>query len=234
MIVANLKMNLPDENLKNYLKKINSLKKNVVICVPCTHLHQASKYESKYIKIASQNIHNETKGAFTGAISSTLLKDININYCLIGHSERRELFFETDEMINLKVKNALNNNFKIILCIGEKIKKTDIKIQLLSALNGIDLSDLNDIVIAYEPLYSIGTGKIASIKTITNRIEYIFNLLKLKYQTIKRDDIKILYGGSVDDSNIESIKSTGIDGVIIGCASLNTEKMISIVRKFYV
>ena len=214
--------------LKNFKKK-NSVK--IIYCPPSTLIYpMKERLKKTKIKVGAQNCHeNINYGAFTGSINSRMLKDAGANYILIGHSENRE-YGETDSLINLKIKSALKSGLKVIFCIGEsfkeKRKKVTKKILNKQIKFGLDkIKDKKNVIIAYEPIWSIGTGLIPKSKELFKTIDFIKKKLKKN---------RVLYGGSVNPKNISQLKTIkNIDGFLIGGASQNTKKFIDIIQKTY-
>lgn len=208
-------------------------KTEVLVFPPFTSLY-AVKGLSNRVKIGAQNLHFEKEGAFTGEISPLMLENI-VDYVLIGHSERRELFHESDEDINKKIKTALAHGFTPLLCIGETLEereaeKTYSKIveQLDKDLAELNPSDVQKVIIAYEPIWAIGTGKTASPEQAQEVHEFIRKILKNKSET--PETMKILYGGSVKPENSLNILSKkDINGVLIGGASLKVDSFFDII-----
>jgi len=231
-VVANLKMNMNLEDCKNYLDKTKGkidTGLNVIICPSFLYLNL---FKSDEFKVGAQNCYKQKEGSFTGEVSPYQLKSINVDYVILGHSERRKIFNENDKLIAEKVIETLKNNIKPIICIGETtserdLKKTDIVIkkQLLEALKYIDSDMINDIFIAYEPVWAIGTGNIPSLNDIEEIVNYIKEIVNNKYNK----NIKVLYGGSINNENIQEIITlNNIDGVLIGNASLNPDGFIKL------
>ncbi len=187
------------------------------------------------IKLCAQNVFYEKKGAYTGEISPVMLKDLNVEYVIIGHSERRKYFYETDEIINRKIKACIDENLNVIFCIGETIEERQanktfdiLKRQIEKGLEGI--TNPEAIVLAYEPVWAIGTGIVASEAQIEEAHAFIRKRLK-EFYSDKADKIRILYGGSVTPENIYSIMNTeNVDGVLVGGASLDPVKFSKIVK----
>jgi len=187
------------------------------------------------IKVGAQNVFYENKGAYTGEVSPVMLKDLNVDYVIIGHSERRKYFHETDEIINLKIKATMSENLNVIFCIGETLEEREsektfdvLKKQIEKGLENIE--KYNSLVLAYEPVWAIGTGKVASELQIEEAHAFIRNRLKDIYSD-KADRIRILYGGSVSPENIHSIMNiANVDGVLVGGASLDPEKFLKIIK----
>lgn len=187
------------------------------------------------IKVGAQNVFYENKGAYTGEVSPVMLKDLNVDYVIIGHSERRKYFHETDEIINLKIKATMSENLNVIFCIGETLEEREsektfdvLKKQIEKGLKNIE--KYNSLVLAYEPVWAIGTGKVASEFQIEEAHAFIRNRLKDIYSD-KADRIRILYGGSVSPENIHPIMNiANVDGVLVGGASLDPEKFLKIIK----
>ncbi|MFW5794467.1 MAG: triose-phosphate isomerase [Bacillota bacterium] len=190
--------------------------------------------QGEEINIGAQNMFYEDEGAFTGEISGPLLKSYNVDYVLIGHSERRQYFHETDKIVNKKIKAAIRNDLLPIVCVGEKLADREkgytnkvLKKQVKNAFKDISAIEMKDIVIAYEPIWAIGTGKTATAKQADEACGYIRELIKDLYGDVVAGDIRIQYGGSVTPANIdELIAKENIDGALIGGASLDPEKFI--------
>ena len=178
------------------------------------------------IKIAAQNMYYEDEGAFTGEISWKMLKEVGVEYVILGHSERRNIFGETDELINKKVKKALEIGMKPILCVGEKLEEREneltyavVETQIRKGLKGI--KDIENVIIAYEPVWAIGTGKVATPNQAQEVHKFIRNLLAKMYSKEIAEKIRILYGGSIKPNNFFNlIIQPDIDGGLVGGASL--------------
>lgn len=190
------------------------------------------------IKLCAQDVFWEKEGAYTGEVSPLMLKDVGCEYVIIGHSERRRYFKETDEDVNKKLKAVISEGLKPILCIGETLEErekgetfTVLKRQLTIGLNGIALEDISKVTIAYEPVWAIGTGRNATPDQIKEAHCYIQSVL-LKEKGVEKDNaVRILYGGSVTPDNIdELIRTPGVDGVLVGGASLKVSSFVSIVK----
>tara|TARA_Y100001935_G_scaffold238433_1_gene225058 strand:- start:123 stop:863 length:741 start_codon:yes stop_codon:yes gene_type:complete len=221
-------------SLDKVIKFLKSNKKNklkIIYCPPNTLIRSfVKKLKKTKIEIGAQNCHHSYDyGAFTGQVNSIMLKNVGSKYIILGHSENRQLG-ETDNLINLKIKNAIKSGLKVIFCIGEtlkqrKEKKTNqiLKKQINKGLKSI--KNKSQIMIAYEPVWSIGTGVIPKEAALTQTILFIKSRFKNKYP-------KILYGGSVNGNNIEKLKKIpNIDGFLIGGASQNSKKFIDIIKK---
>jgi triosephosphate isomerase len=217
------------------LDRIEGVQK--VLCPPFVSLVAVSMMlENSSIKLGAQNMYFEAKGAYTGEISPLMLREL-CEFVILGHSERRWYFGETDEQVNKKVKAALANKLKPILCVGERLEdneggKTEevVSRQVTAALSGIE--PVRDLVIAYEPVWAIGTGKAASGKQATATIQFIRDVLAKLWNKTVAQDLRILYGGSVTGANIaEFISHPEIDGALVGGASLKAEEFVGIVEK---
>ena len=244
VIAGNWKMNmLPNETI-NFIEglsqEIKDVKNEIILCVPYTDLFYALlTAQNTNIKIGAQNMHWKEKGAYTGEISGQMLKSIGVEYVIIGHSERRQYFAETDETVNLKVKSALENNLKPIICVGETLEQREhgetekiIESQIKLALKDLTKEQIRAIIIAYEPVWAIGTGKTATPEEANNVIKYIRKQIKELYNEEIAENIIIQYGGSVIASNAEELfNMSDIDGALVGGASLNFKEFSEIVNK---
>lgn len=244
VIAGNWKMNmLPNETI-NFIEglsqEIKDVKNEIILCVPYTDLFYALlTAQNTNIKIGAQNMHWKEKGAYTGEISGQMLKSIGVEYVIIGHSERRQYFAETDETVNLKVKSALKNNLKPIICVGETLEQREhgetekiIESQIKLALKDLTKEQIRAIIIAYEPVWAIGTGKTATPEEANNVIKYIRKQIKELYNEEIAENIIIQYGGSVKASNAEELfNMSDIDGALVGGASLNFKEFSEIVNK---
>ena len=216
-------------NFFKTFKKNNSIK--IIYCPPSTLIRPMSKKLIKsQIEVGAQNCHEQdTYGAFTGSINSTMLKSVGAKYVIIGHSENRQAG-ETDKLINLKIKSALKSGLKIIFCIGETLNERRKKIttKVLNKQINLGLHKIKNnkkILIAYEPIWSIGTGLIPKSNELYDTVSFIKKRIK---------NFKVLYGGSVNPKNIHQLKSiNNIDGFLIGGASQDPKKFIDIIKKTY-
>lgn len=211
----------------------------VVVCAPFVLLNDIKKeIEGSKLKLGAQNMHWEENGAFTGEISPIMLKDIGVDYVIIGHSERRQYFNETDENVNKKVKAAIKHDIKPIICVGETLDerengqaKEKVKNQVIRAFEDINNNDVLKTVIAYEPIWAIGTGKTASSEDANDMIGYIREILMEKYGVDISEEVRIQYGGSVKPKNVtEIMNQSDIDGALVGGASLKADDFIEIVK----
>jgi triosephosphate isomerase len=223
--------------LKERLNDVKGAK--VIICPPFTSLSAAKKgIDNSSISLGAQNMHWEEKGAYTGEISPTMLLTAGCKYVIIGHSERRNLFFETDDWVNAKVKSALKFDLSPIICVGERLEQREankteqvVEIQVEGAFNDLTASEAERTVIAYEPVWAIGTGKTATPEQANQVHLFIRELLTSKYGKECAEKINILYGGSVKPENSEELLSmSDIDGALVGGASLDAASFERITR----
>ena len=208
------------------------------ICAPFVHLAELKKaFEGTGIGVGAQNAHYEDEGAYTGEISVMMLEDMGIDYCVIGHSERRQYFAETDETVNKKLKRLFAGPITPILCVGENLDQREkeeqyavVKEQLVGGLADISAADAAKLVIAYEPVWAIGTGKTATPEQAEDMCEYIRNTMEELYNEEVADAVIIQYGGSVKPANATDIMNmSNIDGALVGGASLKANDFIEII-----
>lgn len=242
VIAGNWKMNKSPNDTKKFMEVFKPLVENskneIIVCTPFIDLHVAIEMsKSTNIKIGAQNMHFEEKGAYTGEVSSKMLEDIGVEYVIIGHSERREYYNETDESVNKKIKSAFCHNLKPIVCVGETLAQREEKItkefvtnQVKLALDGLSANEVSNTIIAYEPIWAIGTGKTASAYDANEVCTWIRNEIQNLFGEVAKDVI-ILYGGSVKSSNAKELFSmSDIDGGLIGGASMDAEEFAKIVN----
>lgn len=240
IIAGNWKMNMLPNEAISFIEEIEPLVKDtnneVIICVPFTDFFYANNMaQGTNIQVGVQNMHYEDKGAYTGEISAPMLKSVNCKYVIVGHSERRQYFNETDETVNKKIKKALEYELTPIVCVGETLEEKEagktieiITSQIEKGLVDLTASDLDKIVIAYEPIWAIGTGKTATSEDAQNAIQAIREKIKSLFNT---DDVSILYGGSVKGSNAKELfEMKDIDGGLVGGASLEAKSFSEIVN----
>lgn len=231
-------MNKTSSEARDFAEKINEFEfKNVdVLLAPSfVSLESFRKNLNKKIEVGAQNLSQFDHGAYTGEVSTAMLKDIGVENVIIGHSERREKFFESNEIVNAKVKKALADDFRVILCLGEALevkeenKEVDfVKDELLKSLAGVE--NIENITIAYEPIWAIGTGKTCSADDAEKMCREIRGIINKNYGEIS-EKIRILYGGSVKPSNAKEILSQeNIDGVLVGGASLDVDSFVEIIK----
>jgi triosephosphate isomerase (TIM) len=246
LITGNWKMNTTSLTSKDLLTGLVSglsdeiLEKiEVVVCPPFTSLAAAGEIiKNKKIRIGAQNIHQKNEGAFTGEISAPMIKSLNCNYVILGHSERRQYFGETNHLINAKVKNALKNNIKPILCVGETLDERENNVhkkivdeQVTLCLKDLTKDDMKNVIIAYEPVWAIGTGKTATPEQANDMHIAIREALENLFGKEAAESTRILYGGSMNDKNAsELLAKPDIDGGLIGGASLKVESFINIIE----
>lgn len=243
IIAGNWKMNKTctetREFFESLLPKIEGLSRNVVVGVPFTSLQEAVKLtKGSIVRIAAQNMNPNEKGAYTGEVSPLMLKDLGVEYVILGHSERRAYYHETNEFINEKVKSALKHDLRPILCIGEKLEDREngtttevVKEQLVEGLKGVSKEDITKVVIAYEPIWAIGTGKTATPEIAQEVHSFIRNLLTSLYTKELAEEVTVQYGGSMKPSNVvDLLKQKDIDGGLIGGASLEPESFVELIK----
>ena len=243
VIAGNWKMNmLPNEVLayiEEFIPLVKDTKNEVILCVPYTDLFYALlSAQNTNIKIGAQNMHWEEKGAYTGEVSAKMLKAIGVEYVIIGHSERRSYFNETDESVNKKIKAAFENELKPIVCVGETLEEREagktadiITNQTRLALDGLSSEQVKNTIIAYEPIWAIGTGKTATSEDANNSIKEIRKEIEKIYGKDVAECVIIQYGGSVKSSNAKELFSTSdIDGGLVGGASLVPDEFAKIVN----
>ena len=243
VIAGNWKMNmLPDETIR-FIEEFSPLVKDteneVILCVPYTDLFYALlTAQGTNIKIGAQNMHFEEKGAYTGEVSAQMLKALNVEYVIIGHSERRQYYNETDETVNKKLKTAFDVGLKPIVCVGETLEEREagktceiITNQTKFDLEGLTNEQVESTIIAYEPIWAIGTGKTATSEDANNSIKEIRNKIAEVYGQNTASRVIIQYGGSVKSSNAKELFTTSdIDGGLVGGASLKPEEFSKIVN----
>ena len=216
-------------------------KVEVVLCVPAIDIkavHTVLDFDKTDIELGAQNVHQEPSGAYTGEISIPMIKEAGCTYCIVGHSERREYFAETDETVNLKVKALVNNDVNAIVCVGESLNVRDngrhlefVTAQVRAALAGLDVEDLNKIVIAYEPIWAIGTGRTATPEQAEEVCAAIRATLAEAFTSEAADAVRILYGGSMNVGNVDSLLSMpNIDGGLVGGAALDANSFKQLIE----
>lgn len=244
IIAGNWKMNCtPSQGvaLVNELKPLVAEKKDVdvivcpsFVCLPAVK----AATEGSNIKVAAQNIHFEENGAYTGEVSAEMLNDLGIEYVVIGHSERRQYFAETNETVNKKAKQIFKHGMTPIICIGESLEEREsgvykdvLRLQTKKALLGLEEENLKKVVIAYEPIWAIGTGKTATSDQAQDTIKVIRDEVREVYGDVIADAVRIQYGGSVKAANAtEILNKPDIDGALVGGASLKAVEFSNIVK----
>ena len=243
VIAGNWKMNMIPDAAIRFIDELTPLVKDteseVILCVPYTDLFYALlTAQNTNIKIGAQNMHWEESGAYTGEVSGQMLKAIGVEYVIIGHSERRQYFAETDETVNKKLKAAFKYGLKPIVCVGETLEEREtgkaeeiITSQTEKALEGLTDEQVADTIIAYEPIWAIGTGKTATSEDANNAIKSIRNKISNMYGQMVAKRVIIQYGGSVKASNAKELFTmSDIDGGLVGGASLKSEEFAKIVN----
>lgn len=243
VIAGNWKMNmLPDAAIR-FIDELAPLVKDteneVILCVPYTDLfYSLLTAQNTNIKIGAQNMHWEESGAYTGEVSGQMLKAIGVEYVIIGHSERRQYFVETDETVNKKLKSAFKYGLKPIVCVGETLEEREagkaeeiITSQTEKALEGLTNEQVENTIVAYEPIWAIGTGKTATSEDANNAIKSIRNKISNIYGQMIAERVIIQYGGSVKSSNAKELFTmSDIDGGLVGGASLKSDEFAKIVN----
>lgn len=244
IIAGNWKMNkTPSETalfITELAERVVDIKDTIVICaVPYVCLPAALKAAKRTkIKVAAQNMHYEDNGAFTGEISTNMLVDLGIKYVIIGHSERRQYYNETDATVNLKVKKALKAGLKPIVCVGESLEQREMEVtddhiryQVKYALNGVSSEDMRNVIMAYEPIWAIGTGKTASNEQANEVCKTIRTVIGEMYSRKIANALHIQYGGSVNAKNAKDLLTmSDIDGGLVGGASLKVDDFDKIIN----
>lgn len=243
VIAGNWKMNMLPNEAMDFIDKLGSQIKEteneVILCVPYIDLfYSLLTAQGTNIKIGAQNMHYEESGAYTGEVSGRMLKSLGVEYVIIGHSERRQYFNETDEIVNKKVKAALNSGLKPIICIGESLEEREsgktvdiITNQIEEALKDITEEEIENIIVAYEPIWAIGTGKTATAEDANNSIKAIRDKISQIYGQNVADGVIIQYGGSVKSTNAKELfEMSDIDGALVGGASLKPGEFSKIVN----
>jgi triosephosphate isomerase len=244
IIAGNWKMN---KNITEAIDLANNLKRGlldidgveIIICPPFTALSDVKEViMDTNIKLGAQDVYWEKEGAFTGEVSAPMLKELGCDYCIIGHSERRQFFGETNTTVNKKVKAALAEKLKPIVCVGEMLEERKsqktfdvVKDHVENGLAGLSKEDMRSVTIAYEPVWAIGTGLTATKEQAEEVHKYIRGIIKKMFGVETADEVRIQYGGSVKADNIkELITEEDVDGALVGGASLKADSFIQIVK----
>lgn len=241
IIAGNWKMNKHRDEALEFIYQVNDKlperdKVESVICAPALYLRDLIKRQGDELRIGAQTMHHLDSGAYTGEIAARMLKNIGVSYVIIGHSERRAYYNETDETVNLKTKKALEFNLVPLVCVGEELEIREagttnevVGKQVVAAFKDISENDAAQIVVAYEPIWAIGTGKTATKEQANETIKAIRDVIKDLYNDEVANKVRILYGGSVNPSNIEELLATSdIDGALVGGASLEPESFLKL------
>jgi triosephosphate isomerase (TIM) len=244
IIAGNWKMN---KNIGESIDLANSIKRSlydvedveIVVCPPFTSLSDVNEITMETnIRLGAQDVYWEKEGAFTGEVSASMLKNVGCEYCIIGHSERRQFFGETNETVNKKLKSLLKEGINPIVCVGEKLAERKsgktfdvIKDHVVNSLAGLSEEDMLKVVIAYEPVWAIGTGINATKEQAEEVHKYIRTLLSQMHGADTANSIRIQYGGSVKPENIkELISQKDVDGALVGGASLKADSFVQLVK----
>lgn len=246
LIAGNWKMNCGPKKTATLLQgisnKLDGMPENVdgLVCPPMISLTTASVelQDISGIALGAQNVHSEDNGAYTGEVSTQMLNEVNCEYVILGHSERRQYFGETDKTVNQKVNKALKDGLKPVICVGESLKQRKagehalrVRKQVEAALIGVKDEDAENLVIAYEPIWAIGTGETATPDQAQEMHEMIRSVLADLYSDDAADQIRILYGGSMKPHNAEELlNQTDVDGGLIGGASLKADSFTEIIN----
>ena len=242
IIAGNWKMNKTPEEAKALVCELIPLVSDsnceVVVCVPATNFAVVGDaIKGTNIKLGAQNVHFAKNGAFTGELSAEMLKSCGVEYVVIGHSERRQYFGETDKTVNLRTIAAIDGGLKPIVCVGELKDEREggytnaiVEYQTLMALNGLSEEQVSQIVIAYEPVWAIGTGLVATDEQANETIAVIRSCIERKYGKVVSDAVRIQYGGSMNPANVKGLMNQPeIDGGLIGGASLKAVDFSAVV-----
>ena len=243
IIAGNWKMNKTPAEAAKLVTELKPLVKgancDVVVCVPAVDIAAVKEAtKGSNIHVGAQNVHFAASGAYTGELSAQMLVESGVEYVIIGHSERRQYFGETDATVNQRVLAAVNAGLKVILCVGEKLEDREagytdalVEYQTLIALTGLDKKQVSQIIIAYEPVWAIGTGKTATDEQANETIGVIRAALARKYGKAVANKVRIQYGGSMKPGNVKGLMAQPeIDGGLIGGASLKAEDFAAIVK----
>lgn len=227
------------KGLKDKLKDIRDI--DIIVCPPFTSLGEVAKIvQGTNIHLGAQNVYWEDSGAYTGELSCPMLKEIGCKYVIIGHSERRSYFGETNENVNKKLKAAFRYNLTPIVCVGERLEQREasktfevIREQVENGLDGISLAEIKKVIIAYEPVWAIGTGRTATPDEAQEAHSFIRGLFKELYNEETANIVRIQYGGSVKPDNISDLMAKDdVDGALVGGASLKLDSFVKIVKWF--
>ena len=243
VIAGNWKMNMTATETKKFaeeMKKIMPRAKwcEALICVPACNIQTAAKaFKDLRISVGAENVYFEEKGAYTGEVSADMLKDLGVKYVIVGHSERRQYFAETNETVNKRTKAALAGGLKPIICVGESLDQREqgvteelVRMQVKIALNGVTADELKNVVIAYEPIWAIGTGKTATADQAEEVCAAIRKVVGELYGEDAAKALTVQYGGSMNPKNAEELLSKpDVDGGLIGGASLKADQFAVIV-----
>lgn len=234
IVIANLKLNFTKQEINEYIKNIGNPDKRFIVFPSSIYIPY---FLDKSYSVGIQDVYFEDKGTFTGQVSAIQASSLGVEYTLVGHSERRHIFGETDEETNLKIKKGLEHNLKVVFCVGEtrperNEQQTEVVLDRQLGIGLKDLDNLENIIIAYEPVWAISNGNEPSLTPTNDEIKYVTEYIKNKVKEITgSNDVPVLYGGSVNDANIEEINELEcLSGVLVGGASLKIEKIQKIIE----
>ncbi len=243
MMIANWKMNKTRDEALSFIYAVNEVlpsldKVGTVVCAPAIVLRDLVKRQGDNLRIGAENMHYEESGAFTGEISPSMLTTTGVEYVIIGHSERRAYYNETDEAINKKLHAAIKHGLKPILCIGETLEQREqgvthdvLEGQLAKDLAGLTAENMENVIIAYEPIWAIGTGKTASPEDANEACGFVRNVVKSLFNAAVAEETIVLYGGSMKPANVDALLAqSDIDGGLVGGASLEAESFLKLVN----
>jgi triosephosphate isomerase len=242
-ITANWKMHKTTAEALAFAASFKALRRDAdaetCVCAPFTQLAALKEaFAGTDVKLGAQNVHFEEKGAYTGEISAAMLREIGVDYAIVGHSERREYFAETDETVNRKLHRLYGYGIAPILCVGENLAQRDagaaesvVRAQLEKDLAGLGPAQVKSLVIAYEPIWAIGTGRTATSAQAREMCAFIRKTVASLYDADTADGLRVQYGGSVKPENAAEILNNGdVDGALVGGASLNPEDFVGIIN----
>ena len=244
VIAGNWKMNMTPAATAKFISELAPMvagmdKCDIVLCVPAIDIPAAVEAaKGTNIKIGAENVHFKASGAYTGEISAEMLTEAGVEYVVIGHSERRQYFGETDKTVNLRTKAALAAGLKAIVCVGETLEERELgytetllKFQTEMALTGVSAEDMKNVIVAYEPVWAIGTGVTATAEQADEGNGYVRAAIAEAYGAAVAEEVTVQYGGSMNDANAaELLAKVNVDGGLIGGASLKTDKFTAIVK----
>ena len=244
VIAGNWKMNMTPSETKAFITELAPMVKgldkcDIVLCVPAIDIPAAVEAaKGTNIKLGAENVHFKESGAYTGEISAKMLVEAGVEYVVIGHSERRQYFGETDKTVNLRTKAALAQGLKTIVCVGASLEERELgytetllKYQTKMALTGVTANQLKNVVVAYEPVWAIGTGVTATAEQADEGNDFVRAAIAEAYGNDVAESVTVQYGGSMNDANAaELLEKVNVDGGLIGGASLKTDKFTAIVK----
>ena len=241
MLAGNWKMNKTRDEALQFILQVNENVPAVelvdtVVCAPAIILRDLVKRQGEFLRIGAQNMHEKESGAYTGEISAVMLETTGVEYVILGHSERRQYFNETDSAVNAKTIQALKHGLKPIVCVGETLEEKEagntnavLETQTVGALTGVDMSNPENVIIAYEPVWAIGTGKSASSQDANDGCAFIRSVLAKMFGAEVAEKVRILYGGSVKPATVnELFAESDIDGFLVGGAALKSDDFLTL------